>query len=55
MVPRVRLERALLVNVGAFVDLYGWLVRDWLSKVQHLSNIMYQSTGFRIQAIKTTG
>lgn len=28
-----RLERALLVNVGAFVDLYSWLARDWLGKV----------------------
>jgi len=29
---KLGLERALLVNVGAFVDLYSWLARDWLGK-----------------------
>eukprot|EP00960_Hanusia_phi_P063264 765427-Hanusia_phi.AAC.1 len=27
-----RLERYLLVNVGASPDLYEWLVNDWMSK-----------------------
>jgi len=29
---KLGLQRALLVNVGAFVDLYAWLARDWLGK-----------------------